>query len=67
MVLQRVYNGAAVRPGEREWVNYMNDVIGRKIESGELAALYKKWIGGDLPKMPTTGEGEAPLPVIVTQ
>jgi polar amino acid transport system substrate-binding protein len=66
LVLQRVFNGAAVRPGEREWVNYLNDVIGRKIASGELPALYKKWIGGDLPQMPTTGEGEAPLPVIVT-
>lgn len=67
MVLQRVFNGAAVRPGEREWVTYLNDVIGRKIASGELPALYKKWIGGDLPKMPATGEGEEPLPVIVTQ
>jgi len=67
LVLQRVYNGAAVRPGEREWVTYLNDVIGRKIASGELPALYKKWIGGDLPQMPATGEGDAPLPVIVTQ
>ena len=24
MVLQRVFNGAAVRPGEREWVGYLN-------------------------------------------
>ena len=67
MVLQRVFNGAAVRPGEREWVTYLNDVIGRKIASGELPALYKKGISGDLPQMPTTGEGEAPLPVTVTQ
>ena len=67
MVLQRVFNGAAVRPGEREWANYLNDVIGRKIASGELPALYKKWIGGELPQLPTTGEGEAPLPVTVTQ
>ena len=67
MVLQRVFNGAAVRPGEREWVAYLNEVIGRKVASGELPALYKKWIGGDLPQMPNTGEGEAPLPVTVTQ
>jgi polar amino acid transport system substrate-binding protein len=67
LVLQRVYNGAAVRPGEREWVGYLNDVIGRKVASGELPALYKKWMGSELPKMPDTGEGEAPLPVIVTQ
>ena len=67
MVLQRVFNGAAVRPGEREWVTYLNDVIGRKTASGELPALYKKWIGGDLPKLPATGEGDEPLPVMVTQ
>jgi len=67
MVLQRVFNGAAVRPGEREWVGYLNDLIGHKIASGELPALYKKWIGGDLPQLPTSGEGEAPLPVTVTQ
>jgi polar amino acid transport system substrate-binding protein len=67
LVLQRAFNGAAVRPSEREWVTYVNDFIGRKIASGELPALYKKWIGTDLPKLPTTGEGEAPLPVVVTQ
>ena len=42
LVLQRAFNGVAVRPGEREWVTYLNDVIGRKIASGELPALYKK-------------------------
>jgi len=67
MVLQRVFNGAPVRPGEREWATYLNDVIGRKIANGELPALYKKWMGAELPQMPTTGEGEAPLPVVVTQ
>ena len=66
LVLQRVYNGAAVRPGEREWVTYLNDVIGRKIASGELPATYKKWLSADLPQMPATGEGDAPLPVVVT-
>ncbi len=66
LVLQRAYNGAAVRPTEREWVVYLNDFIGRKIANGELPALYKKWLGADLPAMPTTGEGEAPLPAIVT-
>ncbi|MER1966277.1 transporter substrate-binding domain-containing protein [Castellaniella sp. GW247-6E4] len=68
LVLSRVYNGAAVRPGEREWADYLNDVIGRKIADGELSALYKKWIGNDLPAdMPDTGEGDAPLPAIVTK
>ena len=34
-----------------------------KIASGELPALYKKWIGGDLAKMPTSGEGTDALPM----
>ena len=68
LVLQRVYDGIAVRPGEREWVEYLNDFIGRKLADGELSALFKTWIGKDLPdQMPDTGEGEAPLPVIVTK
>ncbi|CAM5220822.1 Polar amino acid transport system substrate-binding protein OS=Castellaniella defragrans OX=75697 GN=HNR28_002470 PE=4 SV=1 [Castellaniella defragrans] len=67
LVLSRVYDGVAVRPGEREWVDYLNGLIGRKIADGELPALYKKWIGNDLPKMPDTGEGKAPLPEIVTK
>lgn len=68
LVLSRVYDGVAVRPGEREWVDYLNDLIGRKLADGELPALYKQWIGKDLPAdMPDTGEGDAPLPVIVTR
>jgi polar amino acid transport system substrate-binding protein len=66
LVLQRAFNGSAMRPSEREWATYVNDFIGRKIASGELQALYKKWLGGDLPTMPTTGEGDAPLPIVVT-
>ena len=68
LTLQRAFNGVAVRPDEREWVNYINDFVGRKIANGELNTLYKKWIGVDLAShMPTTGEGEAPLPTIVTK
>jgi polar amino acid transport system substrate-binding protein len=61
-VVARAFNGFAVRPQSRELVNYLNDFVARKTASGELAALYKKWIGGELPELPTTGEGEAPLP-----
>ncbi len=68
LVLSRVYDGVAVRPGEREWVDYLNGLIGRKLADGELPALYRKWIGKDLPaNMPDTGEGDAPLPVVVTR
>lgn len=61
-IVARAYNAFAVRPQSRELVNYLNDFIGRKLASGELPALYKKWFGGELPELPTTGEGEAPLP-----
>lgn len=68
LTLSRVFNGAAIRPDEREWLNYVNGFVGRKVASGELSALYKKWIGIDLPRtMPETGEGDAPLPTIVTK
>lgn len=66
LVLQRAFNGVAIRPGEREWLNYLNDFIGRKLASGELPALYKKWLGMELPPLPTTGEGQAPWPLVVT-
>jgi polar amino acid transport system substrate-binding protein len=61
-IVARAFNAFAVRPQSRELVNYLNDFVARKTAGGELAALYKKWIGGVLPELPTTGEGEAPLP-----
>lgn len=68
LVLARGFQGAAVRPGEREWVTYINDFIGRKVASGELAALYKKWIGQDMSReLPVSGETEAALPVVVAK
>lgn len=68
LVVSRGYQGAAVRPGEREWVGYLNDFIARKLASGELAALYKKWIGLDLGKdLPASGETEAALPNFVAK
>jgi polar amino acid transport system substrate-binding protein len=68
LVVARGYQGAAVRPGEREWVDYINGFIARKIASGELGALYKKWIGQDMRKdMPDSGETEAALPAVVAK
>jgi polar amino acid transport system substrate-binding protein len=68
LVVSRGFQGATVRPGEREWVTYINDFIGRKIASGELNALYKKWIGQDLGKdLPVTGETEAALPAFIAK
>lgn len=68
LVVARGFQGATVRPGEREWVGYINDFIGRKMASGELPALYKKWIGQDMDKdLPASGETEAALPRVVTK
>jgi polar amino acid transport system substrate-binding protein len=68
LVLARGYQGAAVRPGEREWADYINGFIARKIASGELGALYKKWIGQDMrTDMPASGETEAALPAVVAK
>lgn len=66
-VVARAFNAFAVRPDAREWANYLSDFVARKLASGELPALYKKWIGGQLAEMPKTGEGEAALPVTMVQ
>lgn len=66
-VVARAFNAFAVRPGSREWADYLSDFVKRKLASGELPALYKKWIGGTLAKMPETGEGEAALPIQMVQ
>lgn len=66
-IVARAYNAFAVRPASREWADYLSDFVARKLASGELPALYKKWIGGELGQMPTTGEGEAALPVSMVQ
>ncbi len=67
-VLNRVFNGVAVRQDSREFADYLNTFIGKLIENGELPKLYKQWIGKDIEaKLPTTGEGDAPLPVDVTK
>jgi len=65
-IVARAFNAFAVRPQSRELVDYLNDFIARKIASGELPALYKKWFGAELPELPTTGEGDAPLPRAIT-
>lgn len=68
LVVSRGYQGAVVRPGEREWVGYINDFIVRKTTSGELGALYRKWIGQDLGKeLPASGETDMALPAFVAK
>jgi len=67
-ILNRVFNGVAVRQDSREFADYLNTFIGKQIENGELPKLYKQWIGTDMiADLPTTGEGDAPLPVDITK
>ncbi|MGU3398489.1 transporter substrate-binding domain-containing protein [Brucellaceae bacterium D45D] len=47
----------AVRKGDQEMLDYLNDFVTRHNADGSLDALYKKWIGVDRPKLPTTLEG----------
>ncbi|AYM14777.1 MULTISPECIES: transporter substrate-binding domain-containing protein [Agrobacterium] len=63
ILLGRAFNAFAVRPGSREWVDYLNGFVAKKVESGELAVLYKKWVGGEIAKLPDNGENEAALPI----
>jgi len=43
----------ALREGDQEMLDYLNDFVTRNSENGKLDALYEKWIGSaraDLPK-----------------
>jgi len=62
-VLARAYNGAAFRPSERALVDACAAFITKSLANGSLPALFKQWIGVDLPDMPDTGEGEKALPI----
>lgn len=47
----------AVRKGDQEMLDFLNDFVTRHNADGSLDALYKKWIGVDRPKLPTELEG----------
>ena len=65
-VLARAFDAFAVRPGARDLVNGINDFIAASLTSGDLNAIFKKWVGEDLARLPTTGEGPSALPIVVT-
>ena len=65
-VVARAYN-AAFRPNERALVDACSAFIAKSLADGSLAALFKKWIGAELPEMPATGEGETALPIMVAK
>jgi polar amino acid transport system substrate-binding protein len=53
----RQYNGVAMRPNEKELNVFVNAFLDEMVKSGQLAAIYKKWIGDDMPEFPTSLEG----------
>lgn len=51
------FQAMAVRKGDQELLDYLNDFVTRHTADGSLDALYKKWIGVDRARLPTTIEG----------
>ncbi|MFT0891326.1 transporter substrate-binding domain-containing protein [Pseudochelatococcus sp. G4_1912] len=47
----------AVRKGDQEMLDFLNDFVTRHTADGSLDALYKKWIGSERAKLPTTMTG----------
>lgn len=41
----------ALRPGQTDLLNAVNDFIARNKANGKLNALYRKWLGTDFPQM----------------
>ena len=51
------FQGMAVRKGDQKMLDFLNDFVTRHTADGTLDALYKKWIGVDRAKLPTTLPG----------
>lgn len=47
----------AVRKGDQEMLDFLNDFVTRHTADGTLDAVYKKWIGIDRAKLPTSMPG----------
>lgn len=46
------YNGMAVKRGDQQWLNYLNQFVFQIISDGTNASLYKKYYGVDMPFSP---------------
>lgn len=51
------FQGMAVRKGDKEMLQFLTDFVSRRTADGTLDTLYKKWIGVDRAKLPTTLSG----------
>ena len=52
LLINRQYNGLAVRLGEKDLTNWLDDFIDRNLANGKLNGISKKWVGVDLPQFP---------------
>lgn len=50
--LVTLYNGAGMRPGEKDWNEAINTFIDKIKADGELAKIYTKWMKREVPKFP---------------
>jgi polar amino acid transport system substrate-binding protein len=48
----RQYNGIAIRPGQKQFVEELNAFIDKVRADGRLAKIYQKWLGQDVPDFP---------------
>lgn len=51
------FQGMAVRKGDEEMLAFLTDFVTKHTADGSLDELYKKWIGVDRAKLPTTLPG----------
>ena len=49
--VQTQVNGIALRPGQAELLAWVNDAVDEWMKNGQLAAIYRKWAGFDLPDL----------------
>jgi polar amino acid transport system substrate-binding protein len=52
--LDRTYNGAGSRLGEKDWNEELNKFLAEFKKTPEYAAIYKKWIGVAVPDFPSS-------------
>ncbi len=48
----RQYNGISVRPGKKQYVEELNAFIDEIRANGQLQAIYRRWLGQDMPEFP---------------
>ena len=53
LVLRQQYMAPTMRLGQTDLLKNVNSFVGKHVENGELNKLYVKWLGTELPKMPS--------------